>query len=55
MERMEYDFTKESGLNFGKEKQALLYLFVPKDKDPDYYHKTWRGLGYASTPVSSDP
>ena len=55
MKRTGYDFTKESGLNFGKEKWALLYSFVPKGKDPDYYHKTQRGLDYVSTPVSSDP
>jgi len=55
MERMGYDFTKELGLNFGKEKQALLRSFVPKGKDPDYYYKTRRGLGYVSTLVSSDP
>jgi len=30
-------------------------LFVPKGKDPGYYYKTWRGLGYVSTSVSSDP
>ena len=54
MERMGYDFTKESGLNFGKGKRALLCSFVPKGKDPDYYHKTRRGLGYVTTPVSSD-
>jgi len=40
MERMGYDFTKESDLNFGKRKRALLRSFVPKDKDPNYYHKT---------------
>ena len=40
MERMKYDFTKESSLNFGKEKRALLRSFVPKGKDPDYHHKT---------------
>ena len=55
MKRMGYNFTKESGLNFGKEKQALLRSFVPKGKDLDYYHKTRRGLGYISTLVSSDP
>jgi len=55
MERMGYHFTKESGLNFGKEKWALLRSFVPKGKDPDYYHKTRRGLGYVSTPSSSNP
>ena len=40
MERMGYDFTKKSGLNFGKGKRALLRSFVPKGKDPDYYNKT---------------
>jgi len=54
MERMGYDFTKESGLNFGKEKRALLCSFVSKGKDPDHYHKTRRGLNYVTTPVSSD-
>jgi len=55
MERMGYDFTKKSSLNFGKEKWALLLSFVLKGKDLDYYHKTRRGLGYVTTPVSSDP
>ena len=55
MERMVYDFTKESDLNFSKGKRALLRLFVPKDKDPHYYHKTRRGLDYVSTLVSPDP
>ena len=55
MERMGYDLTKAPGLNFGKGKQALLRSFVPKGKDPDYYHKIRRELGYVSTPVSSDP
>jgi len=54
-ERMGYDFIKESDLNFGKEKRVLLRSFVPKGKDPDYYHKTQRRLGYACTPASSDP
>jgi len=40
MERMGYDLTKGSGLNFSKGKQVLLHSFVPKDKDPDYYYKT---------------
>ena len=54
MEKMGYDFTKESGLNFGKGKRALLRSFVPKGKNSDYYHKTRRGLGYVSTPISLD-
>jgi len=55
MERMGYDFTKESGLNFDKEKRALLCLFAPKSKNLDYKIKTRRGLCYVSTPGSSDP
>ena len=39
MERIRYDFTTESCLNFGKEKRTLLCSFVPKGKDPDYYHR----------------
>ena len=54
MERMGYDFTKESCLNFKKGKQTLLPSFVPKGKDLDYYHKTRRGLDYVSIPVASD-
>ena len=45
---------KEQALNFGKGKQALIRPFVPKGKDPDYYHKTRRGLGYVSMLISSD-
>ena len=52
--KMGYDFTKGSGLNFGKGKRALLRSFVPKGKDPYYYHKTRRGLGYVSMLVLSD-
>jgi len=52
---MGYDFTEKLGLNFGKGKRALFHSFVPKGKDPDYSHKTLRGLGYVSTLVSSDP
>ena len=55
MERMGYDLTKESDLNFRKRKWALLRSFVRKGNDPDYYHKTRNGLGYVSTLVSSDP
>jgi len=54
MERMGNDFTQESGVSFNKGKRALLRLFIPKGKDPDYYHKTRRALGYVSTPVSLD-
>ena len=54
MERIGYDLTKGSGLNFGKGKRALLHSFVPKGKSPDYYHKTRKGLDYVSTSVSLD-
>ena len=54
MERMGYDFTKESCFNFNKRKRALLHPFVSKGKDSDYYHKTQRELSYVSTPISSD-
>ena len=54
MDRMGYDFTKRSGLNFGKGKRALLLSFILKGKDPDYHRKTRRGLGYVSIPISSD-
>ena len=54
MKRMEYNFTKGSGLNFDEGKQTLLHLFVPKCKDSDYCHKTRRGLSYISTPISSN-
>jgi len=35
IERIGYNFTKGSGLNFGRGKQTLLRSFVPKGKDPD--------------------
>ena len=54
IERIGYDLTKGLGLNFGKAKRALLCSFIPKGKEADYYHKTRRGLGYITTPVSSD-
>jgi len=54
MERMGYILTKGSGLNFGKGKRALLRPFIQKGKDPDYYHKTQRGLSYVSMLVSLD-
>ena len=54
MERMGYDFTMQSGLNFSEGKWALLRSFVPKGKDPDYYHKTQRWLGYVTSSVSLD-
>ena len=49
MENMGYDLTNGPGLNFGKERRTLLRSFVPKEKAPDYYHRTRRGLGYVST------
>ena len=53
MENMRYDLTNGPGLNFGKGRRTLLRSFVPKGKTPDYYHRTRRGLGYVSTPISS--
>ena len=53
MENMGYDLMKKSGLNFGIERRTLLRSFISKGKAPDYYHKTWRGLGYISTPIPS--
>ena len=38
----------------GQRKVNSLRPFVPKGKDPDYYHKIRRGLGYVSMLVSSD-
>ena len=53
MENMGYDLTSSPGLNFGKGRRMLLRSFIPKGKAPDYYHRTCRGLGYVSTPISS--
>ena len=55
MERMRHDFTKESGLNFSRGKRAMLCSFVPKGKNPDYYHKARRELGYVTTPTHQIP
>jgi len=52
MESMGYDLTNGPTLNFGKGKRTLLRSFVLKGKTPDYYHRTRRGLGYVSTPIS---
>ena len=54
MKKMGYDLAKSSNLNFGNGKRALLWSFVPKGKIFDYYHKTWRGLGYVSILVPSN-
>ena len=51
---MGYDLIKSPGLNFGKGRRTLLRSFVPKGKAPDYYHKTRRGLGYVTSPASSE-
>jgi len=53
MENMGYDLMKRFDLNFGQGRRALLQSFIPKGKAPDYYHQTWRGLGYVSTPIPS--
>ena len=31
------------------------FINLYRSKDPDYYYKTQRGLGYVTTPVSLDP
>jgi len=40
MGNMGYDLMEKSGLNFSKGRWTLLRSFVPKEKAPDYYHKT---------------
>ena len=52
--RWGYNLAKRSDLNFSKERWALLQSFILKGKILDYYHKSWRGLGYVSTPVPSN-
>jgi len=51
IEKMGYNLTKRSGLNFSKGRRTLIRSFVPNEKAPDYYRM---GLGYVSTPASSD-
>jgi len=53
MERMGYDLTNGPGLKFSKGRRTLHWSFVPKVKTLDYYHRTRRGLGFVSTPISS--
>jgi len=53
MENMRYDLTSGLGSNLGKGWRTLLRSFIPKEKAPDYYHGTRRGLGYVSTPTPS--
>ena len=53
MENMGYDLTNGPGLNFDKGRRTLLRSFILKGKIPDYYHRTCRGLGYVSTPITS--
>ena len=53
MKNIGYGLTGGSGLNFGKGRRILLRSFVPKEKAPDYYQRTYRGLGYVSTPIPS--
>ena len=54
IEKMGYNLTKRSGLNFGKERRTLLRSFVPRGKTPDYYQKTRKGSGHVSTPIPSN-
>jgi len=53
IENMRYDLINGLGLNFSKGRRILLRSFIPKGKAPDYYHRTHKGLGYVSTPISS--
>jgi len=53
MENMGFDLTSGLGLNFGIGRRTLLRSFILKEKAPDYYHWTRRGLGYVSTPIPS--
>jgi len=46
---------RNQALISAKKKRSLFHLFIPKGKNPDYCHKTQRGLNYVSTLVSSDP
>jgi len=39
MEKMGYNLTKMSGLNFDKGRLTLLKSFMPKGKAPDDYQK----------------
>ena len=40
-------------MNFGRGRRTLLQSFM-KEKDPNYYQKTRRELGYVSTPIASN-
>lgn len=54
MKKMSYNLTRKLGLNFGRGRQDLLCSFIPQEKNPDYYHKTCRGLRYIITFASSE-
>jgi len=43
MENMGYDLPNGPGLNFSKGRRTLFRSFVPKEKTPDYYHRTRGG------------
>lgn len=52
-ERWATTWTESKGLNFNKGRR--MRSFISKGKNPDYYYKTWRGLGYVSTPSITEP
>jgi hypothetical protein len=54
MEKMGYDLNRKPGLNFGKGKRTPLWYQLVRDKSPGYYQQHHRGLGYVTTPTSSD-
>lgn len=51
---MGYDLASKQGLNFGRGWRNLLRSFVPKGKNPNYYHKTRRGLDYIPPSMCSE-
>ena len=53
MKKMGYDLASGPDLNFGRGRRTLIWSFIPKEKAPDYYHRTRRGLSYVSTPILS--
>lgn len=54
IEKMGYNFHNQRSLNLGKGRHALICSFVPERKAPNYYHMTRRGLGYVTTPLTTD-
>ena len=42
--KMGYDLCRGESLNFGKGRRISLQPFIPKEKPPNYYNQTRRGL-----------